>query len=265
MTKLINNIKEKIMGNDVAVKTNNALTTEQMNEWGAPVISAQDIILPKILPMQATSDLVTEGKANMGEFRDSLSGVLLGKIDAPFECIPFFVDKCWDIQQQGDDDKFKWIKTVPVVENPASPDYNDNWPWAKEEDGIKYKNIRRFNFYVLLPSEVAKGSSIPYIFSFKSTSMKEGKKLFSQMYMRNTRSGLPPAAYHVKIGGTREKNDQGAFIVPSFELAGQSTPEELAECLNWIRMIKGGRVKIDEADVQKGDLSAGVDTGTGDY
>lgn len=251
------------MGGELTVKNAAPLSTEVLSEWGAPQISAQDIVLPKILAMQGMSVAVTEGRAVMGEFRDSLSNNLIGKIDAPFECIPFFVDKVWDIQVQQPDGKFKWETTVPVVENPMSPDYNDNWKWNTEADGVNIKNVRRFNFYVLLPSEIAAGASIPYIFSFKSTGMKEGKKLFSQMYVRNTRAGMPPAAYTVKIGGVREKNDDGVFVVPNIEMGRKSTPEELSECLSWIKTIKSGRVKIDETDVV-GSQEV-TDSGTGDY
>jgi hypothetical protein len=239
------------MKNEVATKTQNELSTELLNDWGAPQISASDVIIPKILPMQGLSVAVAEGRASMGEFRDSLSNNLLGDIkDKPVHCIPFFVDKAWDIMHEQADGSFKWAKTVPVVENPASPDYNDNWKWEDEVDGIKVKNVRRFNFFVLLPDEIEKGSSIPYTISFKSTSIKEGKKLLTQMYMRNIRAGVPPAAFTIKLGGTRQKNDKGIFIVPNFTVDRKSTDVELQECLHWIKMIKSGRTKVDDSDVQ---------------
>lgn len=255
------------MSKEMATKQSGALSTEVLNEWGAPQVSSQDIVIPKILPMQGLSVAVAEGRAAMGEFRDSLNNTLLGKIDQPFECIPFFVDKCWDILEEQADGTFKWSKTVAVVENPASPDYNDNWKWEAEVNGIKIKNVRRFNFYVLLPEEVENGSSVPYIFSFKSTSIKEGKKLFTQMYMRNIKSGLPPAAYTIKIGGVRQKNDKGIFIVPNYSVGRATTEAELQECLSWIKMIRAGRVKVDDSDLQDSivDVQAVNDTGTGEF
>lgn len=251
------------MSNELTVKQSNALSTEVLNEWGMPVISSQDVVIPKILPMQGLSVAVAEGRASMGEFRDSLSNTLLGKIDQPFSCIPFFVDKCWDIHMEKPDGSFEWDSTVPVVENPADPAYNDNWPWETEVNGTKRKNIRRFNFYVLLPHEVEAGGAVPYIFSFKSTSLKEGKKLFTQMYVKNIKGGLPPAAFTIKIGGVREKNDKGIFIVPNYSVDRRATDQELAEALSWIKMIRSGRVKVDDSDVQG---TADVqDTGTGEF
>ncbi len=233
---------------EVQVQGTKALSTDQLNEWGAPVVSAQDIVIPKILAMQGLSVAVTEGRAQMGEFRDSINNSLVGSMDKPFECIPFYVDKAWDIMEEQADGSFKWKETVPVVENPMDMNYNDNWKWETEKNGLKQKNIRRFNFYVLLPQEVADGASVPYIFSFKSTSLKEGKKLFTQMYMRNIRAGQPPAAYHILIGGKREKNAKGVYIVPTYSLGAQTSPAEIKECLSWIAMIRSGKVKVDDSD-----------------
>jgi hypothetical protein len=251
---------------ELEVRPSQALSAHLAADWEAPAISTQDIIIPKILPMQGLSVAVAEGRAQMGEFRDSLNNTLLGTITSPVHLIPFFMDKAWDILEEQADGSFKWAKTVPVVENPASADYNDNWKWEAEVNGIKVKNVRRFNFYMLRPEEVADGSSVPYIFSFKSTSIKEGKKLFTQMYMRNIKAGLPPAAYTIKVGGVRQKNDKGIFIVPQYTIDRKATPEELQECLMWIKTIKSGRVKVDNSDTQETEAEATVvDSGTAEF
>lgn len=253
------------MQNEIMKKEKHELSNQLANDWAAPTMSSQDIVIPKILAMQGLSVAVTEGKAQMGEFRDSISNNLIGTIDKPFEAIPFYVDKVWDILEEQADGSFKWKKTIPVVDNPKDASYNDNWKWEAEVDGLKVKNVRRYNFYFLLPSEIAQGTAIPYIFSFKSTSIKEGKKLFTQMYMRNIRAGLPPAAFKIQVSGKREKNQKGVYIVPTYSLAARASAEELQECLAWIGTIKQGRVKIDESDVQGAVAAetdvAGEDTG----
>lgn len=255
------------MSNELTVKQQNQVSAELMADWGAPKVSSKDIIIPKILPMQGLSVAVAEGRASMGEFRDSLNNNLMGNInDKPVHCIPFFLEKCWDVMQEQADGSFKWAKTVPVVENPLAPDYNDNWKWEDEVQGLKVKNVRRFNFFVLIPSEVEAGTSIPYTMSFKSTSIKEGKKLLTQMYMRNIRAGLPPAAYTIKLGGTRQKNDKGIFIVPNFVSDRRATDQELQECLYWIGMIKSGQAKVDDSDVQgAADVEVAQADGSGEF
>ena len=252
------------MSNEVATRESN-LPSANLAAWGAPQMSTQDIIIPKILPMQGLSVAVAEGRAQMGEFRDSVNNSLLGDLTKPVHCIPFFLQKSWDVLQEQADGQFKFSHSVPVVEDPSKPDYNDNWKWEDTKDGLKVKNVRRLNFYVLLPSEVEAGTAVPYIMSFKSTSIKEGKKLFTQMYMRNIRAGLPPAAFTIKIGGSRQKNDKGIFIVPNYQMDRAATEAELTECLSWIKLIQRGSVKVDETqDDVKSEASFGAE-GTGEF
>ncbi len=236
--------------NAVTTKENHSVSTELANEWGAPTLTKNDIILPKILMMQGMSELVGKGEAQIGQMVDSISGAILGDLTKPLEVIPFFVDKCFDILLEQADGKFKWTKTIPIVEDPLNLGYNDNLPWEEEVQGLKQKNVRRYNFYVLIPSEVADGSAIPYVFSFKSTSAKEGKKLMSQMYMRNLRAGLPPPAFKIKLSGTRVKNDKGTFIVPNYSLSERTSAAELSVCKEWISTIRAGNARVDDSDVQ---------------
>lgn len=237
--------------NEVAVKETHALTTEQLtNDWGVPTGPSQDMVIPKILPQQGLSKFVVDRKAMIGEFRDSLSGKLVGSIDKPFEMIPFYCQKVWDIQAQQADGTYKYAKTIPLVENPLAPDYNDNLTWEGEEDGVKVKRIRRLNFFVLLPEEVADGSAMPYVLSFKSTGLKEGKKLWSSMYVRNAKAQIPPAAFSFKVGGKMVTNDKGSFVVMGLDQGRKSTEAELKECLSWLKLVRQANVKVDNSDVE---------------
>ena len=241
--------------------------------WGEEFVGAQDIVIPKILPMQGLSDLVTDGKATMGEFRDSVSGELLGSIVDPIVIVPFMVQKFWDIMEEDDEGDFKWERSEPLIENPLEAGYNDNLPWEDVVDGKRVKRIRRMNFFCLIPKEMAKGNSIPYIMSFKSTSLREGKKLFTQMYLRNKRAGKPPCAYAFALAGTKQKNDKGTYIVPNVTQVRESTPEEISEAFSWFQLVKKGGVKVDDSDLtgQQTELDldamdvAGDDTGTGKF
>jgi hypothetical protein len=266
--------KEGSMKNEVVAKQGNeiarATQNELVNEWGVPTTPSQDMIIPKILPMQGLSKLVTERKAMMGEFRDSITGKLLGSIDKPFEVIPFYLQKVWDIMEQQADGSFAWARTIPLVEDPMNPDYNDNLPWEgddKDKDGkaVKVKRIRRMNFFVLIPDEVESGGAMPYVLSFKSTSLKEGKKLFSQMYVRNFKAGLPPAATLVKMGGTMQSNKKGTFVVPQVEFTRAATGEELKECLSWLKLVRKGAVKIDNTDEGDSQLDLGEMSDTKEF
>lgn len=245
------------------MKSDKELTTPASNvpahmtseAWGSDVNLGQDIVIAKILPMQGLSELVADGKARMGEMRDSLTGAMIAGIDQMFEFLPFHVEKFWDVLKETytKDNKpsgeFKWDHSEPLVENPQDPGYNDHLPWAYEENGLKMKRVRRMNFYGLLVSQIKSGESIPYILSFKSTSFKEGKKLLTQMYLRNRRANLPPCGYVIAIKGMKKENDKGKFIIPTIELGRKAAPEEIQECWNWMQLVKKGAVKVDDSDL----------------
>jgi hypothetical protein len=256
------------MSKDLTTKQTQAVAAPtDLADWGTENKIGQDLLLAKILPMQPMSDLVTDSKAAIGEFRDSVSGAKLGSIAEPLEFIPFHVEKMWDVLVKNGD-KFEWDHSMPLIEDAMNPAYNDNLPWAdKNPDGVDIKRVRRMNFYVLLPSEIASGVAIPYILSFKSTSYKEGKKVLNQMYLRNRKAGLPPPAYSFLLAGTKEKNDQGMYIIPNVTLAKPSSKDQVQECLSWYKLVKAGSVKVDDSDLLKTENSVDLSDvqGTGAF
>lgn len=249
------------MSKAVTTKAESQVSTEvaDLAAWGAPQPLGTDIVLSKILPMQSTSKLVQDGKAMFGEFRDSVTGEKLGSITEPKAWIPFHVQKFWDILEPNEAGSFKFVRMEPLIEDPTKPGYNDNLPWMDKVNGVETKRVRRMNFYMIDPNQVADGSAIPYILSFKSTSYKEGKKLYTQMYMRNRKVGLPPPGFTIVLAGSKQKNDDGSWIVPEYELGRKATPEEMKECLNWFQLINKGGVKVDDSDLESDTADTGMD------
>jgi hypothetical protein len=258
------------MKNAPVAKQENALSTD-LAQWDSDIyVGGKDVMLAKILPMQGMSVLVTDGKAVMGEFRDSLSGEKLGSIVDPVEILPFHVEKQWDILHQNDEGKFKWNRSIPRIDNPAQEGYNDNLAWQDKENDkngklVDIKRVQRFNFYVLLPSQMKSGEVLPYVLSFKSTSFREGKKMFTQMYLRNKVARLPPPGFTFKLAGLKTKNDQGTFIVPTVELGRKTTPEEINKCLDWYKLIMKGGVKVDDSDDTAVDVDSTPLADTGEF
>ena len=242
---------------EVVTKQTQAVSTE-VTTWGSDVSVGSDLLIPKLLLMQGMSDAVNEGNAQVGDWIDSINSNKFGDIKTPVEVIPFHVTKHFDIEVEQDDGKFKWQRTEPIVENPMAAGYNDNLPWTDREDGKNIKRIRRLNFFVLIPKEVEAGTSIPYVVSFKSTSLKEGQKMLNQMYVRNLRQKLTPASYKFKLAVGKAENDKGKWFVPQVLLGEQSTQSEVAEALSWYKTVssKGSSVKVDESDVTKVSIDA---------
>ena len=89
-----------------------------------------DILIPKILSMQLTSQLVGAEKALPGELRSSIDGTMLSKKDKPLEFMAFFGFKQWLVfEEQGNELVYK--ATVPFGPDNADagrPGLEDQ-PW----------------------------------------------------------------------------------------------------------------------------------------
>lgn len=206
-----------------------------LEDWGQSDISSRDLIISKILAMQGLSDLVTEGKAKIGDFVDSVSGEVLGSIDKPVEFIPFHMEKVWIISTRNKgENKYEFDRYEPVTAE------NQGYPFEATEGNLEIKYEYTLQFYVLL----AHDTSMPYVISFKSTSLRSGKVLSTQMYVRNKAAGLVPPAYTMELGGKKDKNDKGTFIVMETKPKAKTSNALIAESLNWFKVIKAGAVKV---------------------
>lgn len=224
-----------------------------LDAWGGgQTVTARDIIIPKILPQQYMSEKVQNKQSEYGEFRDTVANRKFGDLKTPFEVIPFYMTKTWYeysiITNKAGARKREFSSVVPIQDNPSRPGYNDDLPYA-DADG-KVERDRVMDFYVLLPDEVAAGTSLPYVLSFRRTSLKAGQKIASQMFMANYRANKVPAAVTMLISGMDKSNDDGSFVVMDAVPKRESTDAEIKECLNWLKMIRSGLTKVDDSDME---------------
>ena len=214
-----------------------ALTTEAMAEWGSSAeVTAKDIVIPKIWTMQGLSDLVTEGKAKLGEYVNSVTGEILGDYKTGgLEFIPFHMKKVWYVFEDGE---FK--ESVPITSQ------NEDLPFEEDNGITKITRSKVFQFYVLLTSELEAGAAIPYVLQFTRTSLQAGKVLATQMYMQNKMAGLPPAGMAFKLAGILEKNDKGSFIVNKVQKSRQANYNELEIAYSWFQAVRVDKnVRVD--------------------
>lgn len=232
----------------VTKKQDSSLAVSQnVNEWGAQEVSSQDLIIPKILPMQGLSQLVTQGEAKFGEFRDSINSNLLGDLDHPFEVIPFHVEKSWLIQKKNAKGKFEFAGIRPITK--------DNEDWEKEivVDGVTYRRYYTYNIYVLIAKDVEEGAPFPHVLSLRSTSLKAGKKVYTQMFVTNRMAGKVPAAKVFEIRGIKTQNDEGTFVVVDTKVTRDSTQEEIEHAFTYYKMLQEGKGKVDHSDMNESD------------
>jgi hypothetical protein len=212
-------------------------------DWGGSPISSNDIIIPRIMVMQAMSKRVVDGEATFGEFRESMNNEVLGKFDKGFRIVPFHLEKVFVEYDASEDDK-KFLRVVPITPQNENLPYEDR----EERDGkkIEITRDRVMNFYVLRPEEIDLGGAIPYIVSFRRSSLKAGKKLATQMYVKNIASGKTPASVVCTVLANKTSNDKGTFAVMDIVMDSQTPDKYIAEAFKWLQLIKSGKAKAHE-------------------
>lgn len=212
----------------------NQLQKNDLSVWGVDSIIPQNIIIPSILLMQGSSEFVKKGKHRVGDFVDSLTEKILGNT---VEVIPFFFEESWWVYDLVNG-KEKFNSIEPVTSENRNRAYED----LNKMQRYKYC----LKFYCLRPEDVGRGG-LPYTISFRSTSLRTGKKIYTQMYIKNQQAGLPPPAYVVKISHHEDKTDDGSFLVLDMEVGRKTTEKELVESLQWLNSIKAGKTRADDS------------------
>jgi hypothetical protein len=202
-----------------------ALTT---GDWGNVEVSANDLVIQRLALMQGQSDLVTDGKAVLADIVNLATQAKVGGKDKDALLLPFYATKHWVTSvKKGSRYEFKSM-------------CEDKGQVLPFEDG-DIKNERQYTFFFLTEE-----LSMPVVASFRSTSHKIGKALFSQMYITNIQAKQTPASYWIKLSSVVDKNDKGTFAVYSFKLDKKSSNEELKKCLEWIGTIKTSKAQVQE-------------------
>ena len=234
-------------------------------------LDASDIVIPKLLLMQPMSDLVTGDKASIGDFTNSVTGKKVGSIVDPIEIVPFYSKKSWDIQEDGDGNK--WIR------NEEYNLQNANLPWQDVENGKKIKRIKRLDFYCLVPKLMAEGSVLPVVLSFKSTGYRGGGIIITEWHEIKARNANAKQAGRLNdlklpfsksfvLSGKKLTNDQRqTYCVPSVEVGKEVDAETQKLALQWLNTIKTSKnVVVDESDsVETTDEHTDIADGTGAF
>lgn len=206
-------------------------------------IDSSDILIPKILLMQPGSSFVTDGEATIGDFRNSVTKEKLGSINESFAFVPFHFTKSWDIVADGG----KWVRSEPF--NPG----DETKPWEFEEEGTKYKRIKRLDFFGFPLKKIEEGVQLPMTLSFRSTGYREGTKILTQFKLNIAKKKLPWADVWGIKGEKLKNEDSQTYCVPRVDIVGNSDEDTLKLCLDWYKNIKNMTVKVvvDDSDVKR--------------
>ena len=245
------------------VKKQNAVMASGVDlaSWGQQDISAEDIIIPRILLMQPMSEKVTQGDAAFGDFISSLDNSKIGTLKEGFNIIPICMDKVWveyDVTQGDDFKNKKFLRVVKIT-----PD-NDGLPYKDSEGPVKISRDKLMNFYVLLEKEMALGGALPHVLTFRRTGLNAGKALITQMMIKNRAAGKAPPAVTCVVNAEKTTNEAGTWVVPTVRPLKETDPRHIEEAYKWFGMIQKGKAKVDEKALAEEDIkSSNVSVETG--
>lgn len=210
--------------------------------WGAiEDIDAGDLLVPKILHQQATSNFAKEGISRPGDFCDSFTGKILAAKDSKLEVIVFGSFKTLAVSKYDEASrKYKFERTVTVTRQNAAE--LGRKPFYEDIDGESFRNSLQYNFYCLLPSAI---EDLPFIITFEVMKKKTAQKLNTMIALLD-QHGKPSAAVVFEFRSVAEKNDKGSWFGIDVKQGRNTTPEELKIAHQWY--LKSRTTKIVAAD-----------------
>lgn len=228
------------MAKELVTKTNGSVAP--VVQWGArEEVNADNFLISKILPMQLTSPLVKDDKAKFGEIRDSVTGELLAPLGKPLAFVPVELREYWMVNRlEGKN----WVFEESIPYN------NSNRGLAREEtvNGVQIKRMHCMDYYVLLMNDLLKGIDFPKTISFRSTSLRAGKVLYTRMYALNQRAGLSPAGMIMAVSTKRVDGELGSYVTLEVTPVEQAHADYVECAKKWFDLVRAGKTQIDETE-----------------
>lgn len=218
--------------------------------WGNTELSAADMLMPRILLMQGSSDLVKNKKTKQtGDLIDSVTHeTLLSAKDAQagksIEIIPLYAYKTWIINKLDPaSKKYKFFSQDPMLPG------EEKLPWDFQQYNEQtrmndvFRRIYRINVYALIKSQLGSDECIPYMVSFQVFSLAEGKKLTTHI-MKAARNNKPPfcKTFMLGCGGATSKSGD-TFEIFKIDVGSDLPASQWEAPYKWYQEIKAGKVK----------------------
>lgn len=223
----------------VATTTTKAVAAPMQTGGFFSAPSASDIIIPKILPLHYMSAKVKDKniEAAAGDMRDTLSNEKFGDTETPFLFVPIGTQKFWTVNKKAG---AEFVEKIPWTTA------NQNLP-REEGDLIRYLT---YEVYILIPSKLKEGHTLPYVLSFRSTSQRAGRVLATKQF-ELAQMGLNFWDMQFELSVKEESNDKGDFFLQTVTPKGKSDQACRDEAAKWFKLMSSGsvQVKADDSDL----------------
>lgn len=260
-------------GHEVTARSNQEVGASRRQATQVAVRS--DILVPKILLVQASSKMAKERKAFAGQIVRSPSGDVLGGImdvgkeSTPIDIIPLSLSQSWTIVE-ADQNKFRRVE-------PRTPE-NDGLHWEfEDDDGVPCKRLRTVDLIALLQSDLDQGSVevdedevplnlneasvLPYAISFKSTGLQAGKFITTTFALiENAQKQYPntrPYHYGLSLNASADSDgEHDYFVLEASNTHKITNKAHVAVAKNWYDQIHAGVNLVIEDEGQAEELAA---------
>jgi len=243
------------MDNAIIKKDGASVPSTEVKTWGAAEnLDARDLLVTKLYHQQQISKHTAAGKAQAGDWIDSVTGEVLCKKDQPLELIIFSSYKnLQTFKKIGD--KFKWDSTERLTPENAGFEYEFS-------TGIdQFRRRIQYNYFCLLVNRL---HDLPYVLSLSSTKTPAAKKL-NTFFKKLERINLPSASKVFVLTGVPEKNDQGSWIGIEVDQGRVATQEEQDIAYSWYKKIKTANVIVSDEEDELHDVTGSVEEGSENF
>lgn len=241
------------MPNQEVTKTETNLPTgyRTLSDLG---FEAKDILIPRLMLAQNTSEAVGAGAAKLGDIYNSLSGEVLGGGQTLVELVPLHVFKTWRIYNMSEEFRAQGGKLIRVDAFTAA---NADQKWegvdtvSDNKGGTKQVPVRRdlcYNAFVLLVKELTEGFAFPANVIFKRTSLNAGKQVVSQIYKLDM---LKQPIYSRSFFLTSEKtkgNGPNMYAIFQAKPGTVVSPEHQKAAAGWADTVRAESVRVDDTE-----------------
>jgi len=213
-------------------------------DWGVvEELETTDLLVPKIFHQQGLSQFVTDGKAQAGDFCDSLTGEILAKREDKLEIIVFGSYKTTIVSIYDERAKKYQLKEI-ITHLPENAKQLAELPMEEETSEGKIRRNTYYNLYCLIPSKIAE---LPFVLSLGSTKTKAAKKI-NTMIFKLSQQKKPGAAVVFELTSVTEKNDKGTWYGIEVNQGRWTTPQELMRAHAWHVKSKTQKFNVAEEE-----------------
>lgn len=234
------------MTNEVMKAETTAVSTSVAAPANTFNLRAEDLLIPKVLLMQAISKAVKDRKAHAGDFYHSLDEVV---IDKPIEFLAIGMFR----QIVTYENKLK-VKSEPwsfeLEQQLLKEGFFQKDPVIKA--GVTVTKSVSQNYYIILTKDIEDMTPFPMVVTFVKTSFKAGKQLATHIY-RLEEFGAKPWAKTFKLGVAEEKGDNGEYFVFNVLPGQKATEQQIAVAEKWANRLKSAVATVHDAEDEAGD------------